>query len=286
MSVIEAVNLVNQPDLIQSIDVLAALMRNRRFTVLTGAGVSTDSGIPDYRGPKTKHIERNPVKHDEFVNSPEARQRYWSRASRGYANVGKASPNATHQLLAGLEAKGRVHGVITQNVDGLHQAGGSRQVIELHGSLHRVCCLACAKTYDRDVIQSQINAENPGWIRTAKEIAPDGDAEVAIIEQAAFQTPLCASCRGDLMPDVVFFGGSVPKPRSQAAFDLVTEADGLLVLGSSLTVFSGYRFVRHADRLDLPIGIVTLGETRGDKHARVKVDAPLAEVMAVLAEAL
>lgn len=270
----------------QSIDALASLMRNRRFTVLTGAGVSTDSGIPDYRGPMTKHIERNPVKHDEFVNSAEARQRYWSRASRGYANVGKAFPNSTHQLLAELESLGRVHGVITQNVDGLHQAGGSRQVIELHGSLHRVYCLACAKTYDRDTIQAQISSENPGWIRTAREVAPDGDAEVAILEQAAFQTPLCRSCKGDLMPDVIFFGGSVPKPRSQAAFDLVTEADGLLVLGSSLTVFSGYRFVRHADKLNLPIGIVTLGETRGDKHAHVKVDASLADVMEVLAKAL
>ena len=261
-------------------------MRNRRFTVLTGAGVSTDSGIPDYRGPKTKHIARNPVKHDEFIHSVEARQRYWSRASRGYANVGKAFPNATHELIAELEQKGRVHGVITQNVDGLHQAGGSKAVIELHGSLHRVCCLACAKTYDRDAVQAQINEENPGWIRTAKEIAPDGDAEVAIREQAAFRTPLCLSCGGDLMPDVIFFGGSVPKPRSQAAFDLVSEADGLLVLGSSLTVFSGYRFVRHADKLALPIGIVTLGQTRGDKHAQVKVDAPLAEVMGVLAKAL
>jgi len=280
------VNVSKEPKLLQSIDALASLMRNRRFTVLTGAGVSTDSGIPDYRGPKTKHIARNPVKHDEFVHSVEARQRYWSRASRGYANVGKAFPNSTHKLLAELEAKGRVAGVITQNVDGLHQAGGSKQVIELHGSLHRVCCLACAKTYERDTIQAQINAENPGWIRTAKEIAPDGDAEVATREQAAFQTPLCRSCRGDLMPDVIFFGGSVPKPRAQMAFDLVTESDGLLVLGSSLTVFSGYRFVRHADKLSLPIGIVTLGETRGDKHALVKVDAPLVEIMQVLAKAL
>jgi NAD-dependent SIR2 family protein deacetylase len=280
----EPVDLIHQSSLPASIESLASLMRNRRFTVLTGAGVSTDSGIPDYRGPQTKHITRNPVKHDEFVNSAEARQRYWSRASRGYTNVGKALPNTTHQLLAELEEKGRVHGVITQNVDGLHQAGGSKTVIELHGSMHRVRCLACAKTYERDVIQDQINTENPGWIKTVKEIAPDGDAVVATSEQLVFRTPLCRACQGDLMPDVIFFGGSVPKPRSQAAFDLVSEADGLLVLGSSLTVFSGYRFVRHADRLDLPIGIVTLGETRGDKHAHIKVDAPLVEVMPILAE--
>jgi len=280
------VNSTNQPSLSASVDALVDLMRNRKFTVLTGAGVSTDSGIPDYRGPKTKHIARNPVKHDEFVHSAEARQRYWSRASRGYANIGKAFPNQTHQLLASLEKRGNVHGVITQNVDGLHQAGGSKQVIELHGSLHRVCCLACAKTYTREAIQAQINAENPGWIKVTKEIAPDGDAEVAIQEQVAFEAPLCLACRGDLMPDVIFFGGSVPKPRSQAAFDLVTEADGLLVLGSSLTVFSGYRFVRHADKLDKPIGIVTIGQTRGDKHAHVKVDAPLTDVMPVLAKAL
>lgn len=265
---------------------LIDLLRGRRFAVLSGAGISVDSGIPDYRGPLTKHIPRAPVQHDEFVGSPEARQRYWSRASRGYAAVGEARPNPAHVALAELEQAGLVSGVITQNVDGLHLAAGSRRVIELHGRLREVTCLACAKTYARAAVQAQIEAENPGFIRAAEHLAPDGDAEVATREQANFHAPRCRTCAGDLMPDVVFFGGSVPKTHSEEAYALLRESDGLLVLGSSLTVFSGYRFVREADRLGLPVAIVTLGETRGHRHARVAIDAPLGEVLPVLAKAL
>ena len=265
---------------------LASLMRGRRFCVLSGAGVSVDSGIPDYRGPLTRHIPRTPVQHDEFVREPGARQRYWSRASRGYAAVGEARPNASHLALAELEAAGLVSGVITQNVDGLHLAAGSRRVIELHGKLRDVTCLACAKTYPRAAVQTQIARENPGFVGGAHRVAPDGDAEVALAEQAAFRAPRCGACAGDLMPDVVFFGGSVPKHRSEAAYALLRESDGLLVVGSSLTVFSGYRFVREADRLGLPVAIVTLGETRGHRHAAVAVDAPLGAVLPVLARAL
>ena len=266
-----------------SVAALRDLLRGRRVSVLTGAGVSVDSGIPDYRGPTTRHIARNPVKHDAFVRDAEARRRYWSRASRGYAAVGRARPNPAHAALAALEARGLVAGLITQNVDGLHQAAGSRRVIELHGTLHRVGCLTCGATHARDAVQAQIVAENPGWLGAAAgvaAIAPDGDAEVAAREYAAFRAPRCRACgRGDLMPDVVFFGGSVPKPRVAAAMRLVEGADALLVVGSSLTVFSGYRFVRAAARLGLPIAIVSLGPTRGDKHATLKIDAPVGEVL-------
>ena len=258
---------------------LAELLRGRRLAVLSGAGVSVDSGIPDYRGPTTRHIARNPVQHDDFVRHPEARQRYWSRASRGYLAVGAARPNPAHRALAALEAAGRLTGVITQNVDGLHQAAGSRHVVELHGSMHRVVCLACAKTYPRATVQRQIAADNPGFIRAAQSLAPDGDAAVAKTEQAAFRTPHCRVCGGALMPDVVFFGGSVPKAWSGAAYEMLGGSDGLLVVGSSLTVFSGYRFVREAAKQGKPVAIVTLGETRGDKHAAVKVDGEVGTVL-------
>ena len=267
-----------------SLDALIHLTRGRRVAVLTGAGVSVDSGIPDYRGPTTRHLVRNPVKHDEFVRSAAARRRYWSRASRGYAAVGEAQPNAAHTALAALEAAGHLTGLITQNVDGLHQAAGSERVVELHGKLREVVCLACAKTYRRDAVQAQIARENPAWLRTLApvapgQLAPDGDAELAPETQARFRAPQCPACGGDLMPDVVFFGGSVPKPRVAEAFALVESADALLVAGSSLTVFSGYRFVRFAARRAMPIAIVSLGPTRGDAHAHVKVDGPVGEVL-------
>ena len=265
---------------------LAELMRGRKFAVLTGAGISVDSGIPDYRGPTTRHLVRNPVKHDEFVKSAAMRQRYWARASRGYAAVGEAQPNAAHKALAQLEAQGLVSSLITQNVDGLHQAAGSQQVIELHGKLREVRCLACEQRYGREEIQAQIIGDNPGWIATRSVYAPDGDAEVAAAAQQAFTVPLCRICGGALMPDVVFFGGSVPKPRVQRAFDFVEAADGLLVVGSSLTVFSGYRFVRFAERRSMPIAIVSLGPTRGDKHATLKLDAPVGQVLPALSTAL
>ena len=265
---------------------LAALMHGRRLAVLTGAGISVDSGIPDYRGPTTRHIARNPVQHDDFVRSAEARQRYWSRASRGYLAVSGARANPAHLALAALEAAGHLTGVITQNVDGLHQAAGSRHVVELHGSMHRVVCLACAKTYPRATIQRQIRADNPGFIRAAEALAPDGDAAVAKTEQAAFRTPHCRACGGVLMPDVVFFGGSVPKAWSGAAYELLAGSDGLLVVGSSLTVFSGYRFVREASKQGKPVAIVTLGETRGHKHAAVAIDGEVGRVLPELVGAV
>ena len=269
-----------------TLDDLVALARGRRLAVLAGAGLSTESGIPDYRGPETRHVERRPVQYDDFVRDPAARQRYWGRASRGWARMTAARPNAGHRALARLEAAGRLTGVVTQNVDGLHQAAGARRVVELHGGLDRVVCLGCQRRWSRAEVQRQIAWQNPGWLAVAVptgRVAPDGDAEIDV---AAFDPPACPACGGVLKPDVVFFGESVPKPRVAAAAEIVRQADVLLVVGSSLTVYSGYRFVRQAEKEGTPVAIVTLGETRGHRHAAVALDARLGDVLPALADAL
>ena len=269
-----------------SLDALADLLRGRRLAVLAGAGISTESGIPDYRGPRTRAVERRPVQYDDFVRDPEARRRYWARASRGWDRVAQARPNAGHRALARLEHAGHVVGLVTQNVDGLHQRAGSRGLVELHGALDTVVCLACGAQTDRRAVQDQIEARNPGWLGQAlpdRQLAPDGDAEVAV---AGFDPPACVACDGPLKPDVVFFGESVPAPRVARARHWVDAADALLVVGSSLAVYSGYRFVRQADAAGTPVAIVTLGETRGHRHAAVAVDAPLGRALPALADAL
>ncbi|GAB5537322.1 MAG: NAD-dependent protein deacetylase [Rubricoccaceae bacterium] len=269
------------------LDALTDLLEGRRIAVLAGAGISTDSGIPDYRGPATRHIERRPIQYDAFVSDATARCRYWARASRGWERMASARPNAGHVALATLEASGHIVGTITQNVDGLHQRAGAQRVIELHGSLADVCCLQCERCWPRDTVQERIEACNPGWTDlrpTSRQLAPDGDVEVD--ETESFVPPTCPACEGSLKPDVVFFGESVPKPRVEAARRMVSQADALLVVGSSLTVYSGYRFVRQAETENTPIAIVTLGATRGHRHAAVTVDAPLGEVLPELADRL
>ena len=266
---------------------LVDLLRGRQIAVLAGAGISTESGIPDYRGPTTRHIERRPIQYDAFVSDPHARRRYWARASRGWDRVASARPNAGHVALARLEAAGHVIGTITQNVDGLHQHAGARRVIELHGSLADVRCLQCERRWPRDTVQEQIRALNPDWLDlrpTDRQLAPDGDVELDDTDE--FTAPRCPACEGPLKPDVVFFGESVPKPRVEAARRMVTQASALLVVGSSLTVYSGYRFVRQAETEGTPIAIVTLGHTRGHRHASVWVDAPLGDVLPELAAGL
>lgn len=200
--------------------------------------------------------------------------------------MASAQPNAGHRALADLEAAGLVEGVVTQNVDGLHQSAGSRRVVELHGTLAVVVCLECGSRFSRPEVQALIETLNPGWTRaaTAKQIAPDGDAEIAL--EDGFRAPSCPVCDGPLKPDVVFFGESVPKPRVAHARDIVSAADVLLVVGSSLTVYSGYRFVRQAEAEGTPVAIVTLGETRGHRHAALALDARLGDVLPQLAEAL
>jgi NAD-dependent protein deacetylase/lipoamidase sirtuin 4 len=267
---------------------LVSLVRDRRIVALTGAGCSTESGIPDYRGPETPPRTRPPIQHREFVDHADMRRRYWARAVLGWAQFSAARPNAGHAALAALERHGALAGVITQNVDGLHGAAGSRAVVELHGALARVRCLACAAVTTRDALQDRLLAANPGWLDRARGVtlAPDGDADLPDPLVAGFAVAACEACDGTLMPDVVFFGGSVPRATLDAAWQLFDRAEVLLVVGSSLTVFSGYRFVRRAAERGVPVGILNRGPTRGDDYAQVRVDARAGVALTELARAL
>lgn len=265
---------------------LAILLKGRRVLVLSGAGLSTESGIPDYRGPETILQARNPMRYQEFVGDAAARQRYWARSFRGWSNVERALPNRGHDALARLEKSSVVTGVITQNVDSLHTKAGSKKVLELHGSLARVRCLKCGREEPRLRLQRRLVHLNPDIETYPVDIAPDGDAELPQRLIAAFRVPSCLGCGGVLKPDVVFFGENVPKARVERAWHMLHAAEALLVTGSSLTVFSGYRFVAAAVRTGKPVAIVNLGETRGDKDAALKVAGPLGEVLPALAELL
>lgn len=273
------------------LDALESLLRGRRSVVLAGAGCSTESGIPDYRGPEGRLRVRSPVQYNDFVRSEATRRRYWGRSTVGWSRMVKARPNAAHQALAELEDAGLVSGLITQNVDGLHQAAGSRRVIELHGSLDSVVCLSCAHPISRSAMQERLVSANPEWIERVAEgptpmSAPDGDAEVESVHEQSFVVPACDGCGGILKPDVVFFGENVPRPRVDEAWAMVDDADVLLVVGSSLTVFSGRRFVYGARDREMPIAILNLGPTRGDELATAKVEGRLGEVMPRLVRAL
>ncbi|MEO0325490.1 MAG: NAD-dependent protein deacetylase [Myxococcota bacterium] len=271
----------------RDVDALAALLRGKRVAVLTGAGCSTESGIPDYRGPETRRRARNPIQYRRFIDDPESRRRYWARAVVGWRKFDGKRPNAAHRALATLERGGVIDGVVTQNVDRLHQAGGSRNVVELHGALADVLCLSCGALSDRVALQHELERRNPGWVerfRGQAEIAPDGDAEVEDV--ARFELVHCKRCGGPLKPDVVFFGEGVPKARVDAAWALVDAADVLLVVGSSLAVYSGYRFVRGAAKRDQPVAIVNLSESRGDAHAALLVRARAGDLLPALAKRL
>lgn len=265
---------------------LARLLSGKRVVALTGAGISTESGIPDYRGPATRHVPRNPVQHRDFVRDPAVRRRYWARAFVGWERFRGARPNRGHDTLAALERCGAVSGIVTQNVDRLHQAAGSRDVIELHGALAEVRCLGCGAIEAREDVQHRLTVLNPELSASHATMAPDGDADLARELYEGFRPAECLACGGTLMPNVVFFGGTVPKDVVDAAFARVEQAEVLLVLGTSLTVFSGFRFVRRARELGIAIGLVNLGETRGDPFATVRVDAPLGEVLPALGERL
>jgi NAD-dependent SIR2 family protein deacetylase len=254
------------------------ILDDRRWLVLTGAGVSTDSGIPDYRGPGSP--ARTPMTYQDFVRTPEGRQRYWARAHVGWSRMRKAHPNATHHALAGLERDGWLTGLITQNVDGLHGRAGHRDAIDLHGRIDRVICLQCRELTPRSELHARLSLLNPGYESRVGEIAPDGD--VVLDDTADFLVAECRTCTGDLKPDVVFFGENVPKDRVERCYALVEEAEALVVLGSSLQVMSGLRFVRAAHKRDIPIVIVNRGATRGDDLATVKLDAGCAETLSAL----
>lgn len=263
---------------------LVALLQDRRIALLTGAGCSTESGIPDYRGPETRARARNPIQHRAFVSDPLARARYWARSAIAWPRFSTVAPNPAHLAMAALERAGLLTGLVTQNVDRLHQAAGSERIVELHGALAEARCLSCSARESRAELQQRILELNPSLLVEAVELAPDGDAELEAI--AGFVSPACRVCDGILKPDVVFFGDNVPRERVDAAFAITDAAEVLLVVGSSLTVFSGYRFVLRAAERGQRIAIVNLGETRGDPHADLRLDARAGEVMPAIAEAL
>lgn len=264
---------------------LARLVAAGDLVILTGAGISTESGIPDYRGPTGQARRAQPMTYQAFAGSEAARRRYWARSHAGWRHIAGALPNAGHRAVAGLERRGLVAGIITQNVDGLHQAAGAQQVTELHGSLSRVVCLGCRDRTSRAELDRRLRLANPGWAASATAINPDGDAVLADEVVAGFRVAGCLRCGGVLKPDVVFFGENVPPPRVASCQALVGRAAALLVLGSSLTVMSGYRFVRQAAKFGTPVAIVNQGPTRGDAHAALIIDAPLGSVLTALAGA-
>jgi NAD-dependent SIR2 family protein deacetylase len=261
--------------------VVAELLHGRSWVALTGAGMSTDSGIPDYRGPTS--IRATPMQYSEFVGSAEAQRRYWARSYLGWRRIGHAEPNLGHRTLADLEAAG-LAGVITQNVDGLHSAAGSARVINLHGDIATVVCLGCGDRSARSELQRRLRSVNPKLEQPRHlehaELRPDGDAVARDWQQ--FRLVGCAQCSGLLKPDVVFFGEAVPKARVEAAYTLVESTEVLVVLGSSLTVMSGLRFVRHNSKRQQPVVIINRGPTRGDDLASLTIDGGCSETLAEL----
>ena len=275
-----------EPLAASDLDALADLVHDGGVAVLSGAGLSTESGIPDYRGPTGAARPSSPMTYQAFTGSAVARRRYWARSHLGWRTIARARPNAGHRAVAALQAAGVVDGIVTQNVDGLHTAGGARDVVELHGNLDRVVCLGCGDLSPRSYLDTRLREANPDWSAEVTGINPDGD--VSLREEAldGFHVVPCVVCGGVLKPDVVFFGETVPPDRVAASFGLVQSARVLLVLGSSLKVMSGHRFVLRAARLGIPVAIVNQGETRGDGHACLKVDAPLGRTLDALVDAV
>lgn len=255
--------------------------------VLSGAGISTESGIPDYRGASGSLRTHTPMTYGDFVGSEAGRRRYWARSHLGWRTIARADPNAGHRAVATLQARGYLTAVITQNVDGLHQSAGARDVIELHGNLDRVICLDCHETSPREDLDRRLRAANPAFEGRALRINPDGDVELPDEAVEGFRLVPCRRCGSPLLkPDVVFFGENVPKPRVERCYRLIDEAEAMLVLGSSLTVMSGFRFVRYAAKAGKPVLIINQGITRGDPHATHRVNLPLGHALTTLTSAL
>lgn len=268
----------NELEVLQKIH---GVLAGKRFALLTGAGLSTDSGIPDYRGPGA--APRAPMTYQEFIGSPDNRQRYWARNHIGWSHLRRADPNDGHTAVARMERRGLLTGLITQNVDRLHEDAGSRNVVDLHGRFDRVVCLACGRSYSRTLLAGVLEELNPGFLDAALaggvvEAAPDADATVedeALISE--FVVANCPACGGTLKPDFVYFGENVPKDRVERSYAMVDSAGALLVAGSSLTVMSGLRFVRHAVKQGKEVVIINRGQTRGDDLATIKLEAGVSE---------
>lgn len=265
---------------------LIELFQRGPVSVLTGAGVSTESGIPDYRGPETRRRARNPIQYRDFVRSPDGRKRYWARSLVGFPRLARAEPNASHHALADLERAQRLTGIITQNVDGLHRAASSVSAIELHGALREVICMQCGVVSSRFELQRKLEAQNPEFLTYLAESAPDGDAELDDAVVSRLTVCDCELCGGPLKPHVVFFGENVPRPRVDAAMHIVEQSQALLVVGSSLAIFSGLRFVQAAVKRELPVAIVNLSETRSDPLAQVRIEARASSCLSALRDAL
>jgi NAD-dependent SIR2 family protein deacetylase len=256
--------------------------KHQRLFVLTGAGCSTNSGIPDYRDGNGDWKRTQPVRFQEFIADETTRQRYWARSMIGWRRFGTAQPNDAHHALARLEANGQCQLLLTQNVDRLHQAAGSREVIDLHGRLDLVRCMACSQTIRRADFQDELIRANPAWGRLDAEMLPDGDSDLVGLDFSAFAVPACASCGGILKPDVVFYGENVPRDQVATAQERLADADAMLIVGSSLMVYSGYRFAVEAARRGIPIAAVNLGRTRADDLLALKIEEPCETALSFL----
>lgn len=263
-------------------DLIKFIEQHPRLFVLTGAGCSTESGIPDYRDANGDWKHRRPVQYQDFIGSESVRQRYWARSMLGWQRIARARPNAAHHALARLEAAGLIHQLVTQNVDGLHQKAGGYRVIDLHGRLDTVDCLDCRSRLARAAVQRTLEARNPSYQALTAATTPDGDANLEGVDFSRFQVPTCRRCGGILKPSVVFFGEAVPRERIERACQRLAEADAVLVVGSSLMVFSGYRFCRLAVEQRKPIAAINLGRTRADPELMLKVSGQCGQVLAEL----
>lgn len=267
----------NEIDLIKQF-----VFESKRLLVVTGAGISTESGIPDYRSEGVGLYARSknrPVQYQDFIRKADIRQRYWARNFVGWPVFSSVLPNKSHNILSSLENKGKVHWLVTQNVDALHIKAGSQNLTELHGSAHRVHCLSCDNRLPRTQLQEIIKRENPMWHSESIEMAPDGDVQLTEEQIKGFKVPSCDKCGGILKPEIIFFGDNVPRPTVDFVFGKVKECDRLLVLGSSLEVYSGYRFVNAAHEQKKPIAIVNIGKTRADKLSTIKISAKCSDIL-------
>lgn len=262
------------------------LRRHKNITVLSGAGCSTGSGIPDYRDEDGNWKNAQPVQYSDFVSSGNVRRRYWARSLVGWRRLSAAKPNAAHVALAKLEHAGHVQLLITQNVDNLHRIAGSQRVIDLHGVLHKTRCLDCETQGKREDWQARLEDCNPDWGAEAEAYAPDGDAQISKSDCRRFNVPGCTACGGIVKPDVVFFGEPVPSARVKDATAKLERSDALLVVGSSLMVFSGYRFARMAHAANIPVAIINRGRTRADDIASQKISNDCAEILPQLVDGL
>ena len=271
-------------------DPLAALAnfatQHPRLLVLTGAGCSTEAGIPDYRDANGAWKRSEPMRFQLFVGDALARKRYWARSMLGWRTMAAARPTTAHRALARMERAGRIQMLVTQNVDGLHNAAGSAQVVDLHGRIDTVCCLGCGARSPRQALQDELVARNPQWLALDARSAPDGDADVDAQDFAPFDVPACTQCGGILKPDVVFFGESVPRERVAAVRAALAQADAMLVAGSSLMVYSGYRFVEEAVAAGKPVAVVNIGRTRADAVLTLKIEHEVGAALEALAARL